>query len=54
MDITLYLVGTDEDNARETFPFDSYESAQSYSDDNEGTEVFIVNATIDFSTIERA
>jgi hypothetical protein len=52
MDITLYLVGTDEDDAQQNFPFDSAESAQSYADDNPGTLVFSVTAFIDFSTIE--
>lgn len=56
MEITLYLVGSDADNAQENFPFDSYESAQSYADDGEEDHlmVFTVSATIDFSTIEPA
>lgn len=52
MEITLYLVGVDEDDAMETFPFDSQESAEDYSKDNPGTTVFSVTARIDFSTIE--
>lgn len=51
--LILYLVGTDDENAQEGLPFDSEESAQSYADDNPGTEVYSVTATIDFDTIEK-
>lgn len=54
MEITLYLVGTDADDAQENFPFDSAESAESYAQDNPDTYVYTVTATIDFSTIEKA
>lgn len=52
MPITVYLVGTDIDDACSTFPFDSYESADDYSRDNPGTRVYEVDAVIDFSTIK--
>lgn len=52
MDITLYLVGTDQDEAEANFPFDSISSARSFADDNPGTQVFSVTATIDFNTVK--
>ena len=52
MDITLYLVGTDSDDAQSNFPFDSFESAESYQQDNPGTKIYSVTARIDFSTME--
>ena len=52
MPITVYLVGTDVDDACSTFPFDSYESADDYSRDNPGTWIYEVEAIIDFSTIK--
>lgn len=52
MEITLWLVGTDADDAQTNFPFHSPESAQSYADDTPGNKLFTVTATIDFSTIE--
>lgn len=54
VDITLYLVGTDEDDAQQNLPFDSEESAQSFADDNEGTVVYAVSATIDLGSIRPA
>lgn len=52
MNITLYLVGTDIENAETNFPFDSLESADSYIFDNPGMQVFSVVATMDLSSIE--
>lgn len=52
MDITLYLVGTDKDDAQGNMPFDGPESATSYMDDNPGNRLFTVTARIDFATIE--
>ena len=54
MEITLYLVGKDKNEAQETWPFDSYESAESYRDDQEDGEfIWTVTAVVDFSTIEK-
>jgi nitrous oxide reductase accessory protein NosL len=50
MEITLYLVGMNEEGAISGLPFDSIESAQSYADD-EGGNVYSVLAVIDFGTI---
>lgn len=50
--ITLWLVGTTADDAQANFPFDSAESARSCADDNPGTRVFIVAASIDLATVE--
>ena len=52
MEITLYLVGTDADDAQQNLPFDSAESAEDFMADNPGTKLYAVTATIDFSTIE--
>ena len=53
MTITLYLCGTDEDDAEETFPFfDSLESADSYARDNRPCKVYAVDAEIHFETKE--
>jgi hypothetical protein len=53
MEVTVYLVGTDADDAQTNFPFDSEESASSYADDNGGLDVFTCTAYLDFSTIEK-
>ncbi len=52
LEITLYMVGIDEEDARSTFVFDSFESANSYVQDNPGTKIYTVEATIDFETME--
>lgn len=52
MTITLYLCGTDEDDAEGTFPFDSLESADSYAHDNRPCKVYAVDAEIHFGTKE--
>lgn len=52
MDITLYLVGTDEDDAMSNAPFDSLESAQSNAEDT-GGNVYTVTAFIDFTTLQK-
>ena len=52
IELTLYLVGVDADDAQQNMPFDSYESAQSYSYDNPGTTIFTVQAKIDLTTVE--
>ena len=52
LEITLWLVGINKEEARGNFPFDSFESAFSYSKDNPGTRIYSVTATIDFETIE--
>lgn len=54
IDVTLYLVGEDEDAAQENLPFDSEESAESFAADNEGTRVFAVDAVIDLNSIRPA
>jgi hypothetical protein len=52
MDITLYLVGTDEEDALNRMPFDSVESASSYADDNPGTHIYSVYALVYEESIE--
>jgi hypothetical protein len=52
MEVTIYLAGEDETMAISGMPFDSYESAKSYADDNEGLNVYSVTAKIDFATIQ--
>ena len=42
----LYLVGIDEEDAKASLFFDSFESAQSYCFDNIGTKIYSVSATI--------
>lgn len=51
MEITLYFVGKDADEAQEGLPFDSQESAVSYQDDNPGTAIFSALALVDFTTL---
>lgn len=48
---TLYLVGRDADDAQGNMPFDSHDSAYDYSQDNPGTNVYEVDAFIDFTTV---
>lgn len=52
IDLTLYVVGTDEDDALGNIPFDSEESALSYANDNPDTTIYSVTAYIDPATIE--
>lgn len=52
MTITLYLCGVDEDDAEETLPFDSLESADSYARNNRPCKVYAVDAEIHFETKE--
>lgn len=52
VDITLYLVGETEEDARERMPFDSEDSAKAAAE-YKGGEVYEVTATIDFSTIRK-
>ena len=52
LDITVYLVGTDEDDAQENAFFDSWGEAESYRKEHPGTKVFSVEGRIDFTTIE--
>lgn len=60
IELTLYLVGSDEDTARETFPFTDYTSAEGYAIDEYGAAaleagevtIYTVTATVDFTTIE--
>lgn len=57
IDITLYLVGADEDEAMEGLPFDSQESAEVYAGMEAGIDwrnelqIYTVQATIDFDTM---
>lgn len=52
MNITLYLVGEDEDEAQQNLLFDSQESAEDYAHDYPGSNVYSVSAVVDFTTIE--
>lgn len=56
IDLTLYLVGWDEDEAQGSMPFDSFESAASYRDDNRddsgSMNIYSVTSTINFDTMQ--
>jgi len=52
MEITLFLVGKDQEEAQQMWPFDNYDSARSYADPLPGNRIFSVTATLDFSSIE--
>jgi hypothetical protein len=57
LDITLYFVGEDEDEAQTNMPFDSYESADSYVKDhgrNSGLKIYEAKGVIDFTTMEES
>jgi hypothetical protein len=47
MDVTIYLVGVDAEDALTSFYFDSYESALSASLDQPQTKVFEIDGWID-------
>ena len=51
MTITLYLVGTDAEDAAEGLIFDSIESAESYQQDNPGLTIYEASATIHTDTM---
>lgn len=54
VELTLYLVGSDEDNALENLVFDSFESAESFAlDQDEFVNIYSVSAYVDPSTIEK-
>jgi len=52
LEITLYLVGDNEEDARGNFPFDSFKEAEQYKYENNASKIYSVIATIDFSTME--
>lgn len=55
MEVTLYLVGTDVDDAQANLPYDSWETAwETVLDKEDSSEykVYTVTATLDFSTME--
>ena len=53
MEITIYLVGYNEDDAKENWPFDSFDSAYSYAiDQSPEMNIYSVNAKILFDTLE--
>ena len=53
MEITLYLVGEDADDACGNFPFGEFKDAEAYRDDEiPNGEIYSVTADIDFSTVE--
>jgi len=51
-EITIYYVGETADQAIHGLPFDSYESAESFKNDNPGTSIYTASAIVDFSTVE--
>jgi hypothetical protein len=53
MEITLYLVGVDEEDAITNLLFDSYETAEDFANDNPGTNIYTVDGTVDYTTIQR-
>lgn len=57
IDLTLYLVGSDEEAARSTLPFIDRGSAELYGEEEygkQGYRIYTVLATLDFTTIEPA
>lgn len=52
MRILLYLVGTDEDDAQHNYPFTQYTDALAFSEKCPGTNVFSIQAVLDFATLE--
>lgn len=53
LDITLYFVGHNEDEAQESMPFDSWESADSYRlNENPTANIYSASGLIDFTTME--
>lgn len=52
LNIELYFVGYDIDNAKTNFPFDSLDSAQSYANDNPGMKIFVAQGMVDLNTLE--
>lgn len=54
IDVSLYFVGSDIDDAQENFPFDCWESAWGYLQDAyEGCgHIYVGKAILDFSTLE--
>lgn len=57
LQITLYFVGENKDEAQGNMPFDSYESADSYRKDQggvNGLRIFSASGLIDFTTMEIA
>lgn len=55
IEVTLYLVGEDKDDAMSTFPFDSFESAEGFwmdQEDNSNLRIYSVSAILDLSTLE--
>jgi hypothetical protein len=51
-EVTLYLVGADEQEAKDSLLFDSEDSANDYQRDNPWMKVFAVKAYIDYSKLE--
>jgi hypothetical protein len=61
LEITLYFVGQDKDDAQQNIPFDSFESACDYGCSEYGVDdaypkfkVFSARGMIDFTTMEEA
>lgn len=52
LEIEVYFVGYNMDDAQTMFPFDSIESAQSYQQDNPGTKIYVAQGLIDLTTME--
>jgi len=51
-EIIIYYVGETADQAILGLPFDSFESAESFQQDNPGTLIYTAIALVDFSTVE--
>ena len=54
IDLTVYLVGMTEDQARESMIWTEYKDAEEHNLDEFGGDanIYSVNATIDFTTIK--
>lgn len=54
MKLSIYFVGYTKDEAKKSLPFSSYDSAEEYASDHPGMKVFIADALVLWTTMERA
>jgi hypothetical protein len=51
--ITIYLVGDDEQDARTYYPYDTYEAAAAFCDSTGVAHVYKASAYIDWDSLEK-
>lgn len=54
MNVEIYLVGTDEDDAQEGAPYFDLDDATQYAHESGGLTVYTVTARLDFNSVEQA